>query len=405
MFSADTFRRLWPHARPELIDAVTTQGPVLFPRYGLTDALTVAHAMAQFSHECGADTEAVENLNYSAQGLINTWPKHFNSANALLYAHNPQKLANFIYEPPIHNDLGNQPNSTDGWDYRGRGGPQTTGRDGYAKVAEKTGIDVLKSPDLMNEPAHWLECSLADFVICGCLPFAQRDDVRGVTLHLNGGLIGIAERTAWLAKWKDALAAEGHTVAEAPRPDTNAARYGDNGPQIAAAQQQLIDKGYTLGDADGDFGSATRAAVLAFQADNGLPTTGEIDAATRATLPGAPHRPVSEARATATADDLRNAGSETVKQADHAGTAGKVVAAGGILGTIEQSGIFDTFKDGVDKFGEIKPVFDAAHDIGVWAASHWYFGAVVAGFSVWWFGKQIIARRVADHRSGANMGK
>lgn len=405
MFNADTFKRLWPHARPELIEAVVSQAPILFPRYGLNDALTVAHAMAQFSHECGADTEGVENLNYSAQGLCNTWPKHFNSANALLYAHNPEKLANFVYEPPVHKDLGNNPNSGDGWAYRGRGGPQTTGREGYAKLAEKTGLDLITKPELINLPPHWLECALADFVLCGCLPFAQRDDVRGVTLHLNGGLIGIKERTAWLTKWKAALAAEGHTVAEAPRPDTNAARYDDNSDAVKVAQLQLIAKGYTLGEADGDFGPSTRAAVLAFQADNGLPTTGEIDAATRAALPGAPQRPVSEARATATADDLRKAGSETVKQADHVGAAGKVIAAGGTIGAISDSGLFKTIHNATDQFSGIKPTIDAVQDIAAWAGAHWYLAAVIAGFAVYWFGKQIIAKRLADHRSGANMGK
>jgi putative chitinase len=299
MFSADTFQKLWPHARPELIAAVVAQGPALFPKFGLDTPLAVAHAMAQFSEECGADTEGVENLNYSAQGLINTWPNHFDSSNALLYAHNPEKLANFIYEPPQHNDLGNAANSGDGWKYRGQGGPQTTGKDAFAKLAEQTGLDLINNPGLVNEPNNWLTCALADFLNCGCVPFAKNDDVIGVTHHLNGGLIGLESRKEWLAKWKAALDAEGHTVV-APARDTNAARIGDSGDQVKAAQQQLFDKGYLVGKVDGDFGTATRGAVLMFQADNGLPTTGEIDAATRAALPTAPPRPVSAARATTT---------------------------------------------------------------------------------------------------------
>jgi putative chitinase len=46
---------------------------------------------------------------------------------------------------------------------------------------------------------------VSDFINCGCLPFARADDVVGVTRRLNGGAVGLAERRAWLAKWKAAL--------------------------------------------------------------------------------------------------------------------------------------------------------------------------------------------------------
>ncbi|WP_227320408.1 hypothetical protein [Acidisoma silvae] len=46
---------------------------------------------------------------------------------------------------------------------------------------------------------------MADFVQCGCLPFAAADDSPHVTLRLNGGLIGLAQRRAWLVRWKAAL--------------------------------------------------------------------------------------------------------------------------------------------------------------------------------------------------------
>jgi len=59
--------------------------------------------------------------------------------------------------------------------------------------------------ELLSDPDHALECGVADFVLCGCLPFAERDDVTGVTKHLNGGLIGLAERRQWLAVWKREL--------------------------------------------------------------------------------------------------------------------------------------------------------------------------------------------------------
>ena len=46
---------------------------------------------------------------------------------------------------------------------------------------------------------------VADFILCDCLPFAQADNVTKVTLHLNGGYTGLADRIAWLHRWKLAL--------------------------------------------------------------------------------------------------------------------------------------------------------------------------------------------------------
>ena len=95
----------------------------------------------------------------------------------------------------------------DGFNFRGRGLSQVTGRDGYAKLGQATGLDLVNNPGLVNDPAHALECGVADFVLCGCLPYAEQGDVVSVTRHLNGGLIGLAERERWTTLWRQALAA------------------------------------------------------------------------------------------------------------------------------------------------------------------------------------------------------
>src|SRR5207253_666608 len=88
--------------------------------------------------------------------------------------------------------------------------------EGYARLAKATGLDLVRFPDLVNDPQHFLECGVADFVLCGCLPFAKADDVLGVTRRLNGGTVGLAQRQAWLAKWKAALGSAPVTFAPAP---------------------------------------------------------------------------------------------------------------------------------------------------------------------------------------------
>ena len=267
MLTIDIMREMWPHGDtkiPGLVAGIAAAAPSVFPKYGLTSDLLIAHAMAQFSHECGAGNEVVENLNYSAQGLINTWPKRFDAAKAAQFAHDQQKIANEVYNAR----MGNRPGSEDGWNYRGRGGSQVTGREGYTKLGEKNGLPLIDKPDLVNDPQNFLECAVADFIISNCLSFAEDDDVRGVTFHLNGGFIGLSERTAWLARWKAALNNRG------------AAAHG-----TIWVQQSLNKLGAEpLLIVDGSFGLATVAAVKAFQQANGLNADGKVGPQTIAAL-------------------------------------------------------------------------------------------------------------------------
>jgi putative chitinase len=53
--------------------------------------------------------------------------------------------------------------------------------------------------------ANFLECAVAMFVILGCLPFVQNDDINGVTKKVNGGSNGLPDRQLWLTRWKAAL--------------------------------------------------------------------------------------------------------------------------------------------------------------------------------------------------------
>lgn len=199
--------KLWPHGdqhRAGLLEGIVASAPAIFEKYGLTTPLLVAHAMGQFSEECGAGLELVENLNYSAEGLARTWPSHFTGSMAWRYAHNPRMIADVAYGGRMGNA---PPPSDDGWQYRGRGPSQCTGKANYQKLAEQLELDLIDDPDLINDPARFLECGVADWVMCGCLPHAQKDDVVGETKALNGGLIGLADRRVWISRWKRELGA------------------------------------------------------------------------------------------------------------------------------------------------------------------------------------------------------
>jgi lipoprotein-anchoring transpeptidase ErfK/SrfK len=59
---------------------------------------------------------------------------------------------------------------------------------------------------------------------------------------------------------------------------------GDEGPAVAALQQRLLDLGYWMAEADGQYGSATSHAVTAFQKVEGLGRDGVAGPETRARL-------------------------------------------------------------------------------------------------------------------------
>jgi lipoprotein-anchoring transpeptidase ErfK/SrfK len=61
-------------------------------------------------------------------------------------------------------------------------------------------------------------------------------------------------------------------------------RVGDSGPEVAALQQRLIDLGFWIPGADGNFGAVTGQAVMAFQKTAGLSRDGIAGPATLAAL-------------------------------------------------------------------------------------------------------------------------
>lgn len=199
--------RLWPHGDdkiPDLRAAMIAQAPVLFPKYGLTTSMAIANAMGEWTEECGGGTEVEENLNYRAAPLHSQWPTHFTMQQALAMQHQPRLIANQAY----NGRMGNRPGTDDGWNFRGRDAAQTTGRDAYGRLGKLMGLDLINHPELVNTSEHFLEAALVDFVtICGCLPYAERDDEVNETRHLNGGLIGLKQRQVSIALWKQALGA------------------------------------------------------------------------------------------------------------------------------------------------------------------------------------------------------
>lgn len=209
---ASALTRLWPHGNaivPGLIEGIIAAAPTAFSKWGFVTDVSICQAMAEFSEECGAGTEMQENMNYSAPRLLQVFPSHFTPAQAMAMQHQPRLIADQAYG----SRMGNRPGTDDGYDKRGKGLSQLTGEENYAALSKLTGYDLINHPDILIAPATALDCGLADMVMCGCLPYALKDNLVAVASLLNEGhfdgnpahINGFNMRQQWLTMWKHAV--------------------------------------------------------------------------------------------------------------------------------------------------------------------------------------------------------
>lgn len=173
----------------------------LFAKYGVTTMLRIANFMGQLEHESNLKPIS-ENLNYSADGLLKTFPKYFTKEQSLQYARQQSRIANRVYA----NRMGNGDESSgEGWKFRGRGFIQITGKENYFRLSNDTDIDFMHNPDLLLEEANAIISALWFWNIKGLNALADKDDVKGITKRINGGVNGLDDRIAKVENWKSKL--------------------------------------------------------------------------------------------------------------------------------------------------------------------------------------------------------
>jgi putative chitinase len=168
---------------------------------GIDTPQRLAHWLGQLDVESGGFTKFTEALGYSAERLCAVWPSRFPTlAAARPFAHNPQALANKVYD----NRLGNT-EPDDGWKFRGRGLIQITGRENYHRYGQLLDLDLIDRPDLAELPVNAARIAGAFWSAHGLNGLADRDDVEAITRAINGGLTGLADRRAAVARAKAVL--------------------------------------------------------------------------------------------------------------------------------------------------------------------------------------------------------
>ena len=157
-------------AGPEIGAELGLSAAVHFVTAGILDSGSrLAHCMAQLAHESGGFRYMEEIASGAA------------------------------YEG--RSDLGNtQPG--DGKRYKGRGPLQITGRANYHSYGRALGIDFERHPEIVATPSIGLMAACRYWTVNGLNALADRDDLEGITRRINGGLTGLDDRRAQLAKAK-----------------------------------------------------------------------------------------------------------------------------------------------------------------------------------------------------------
>ena len=177
----------------------------VFHRYEINTPARQAAFIGQCAHESMNFKTLEENLNYSAEALMKTWPSRFPTMEiAKQYARNPEKIANKVYG----GRMGNGTEETgDGWLYHGRGLIQLTGKDNYTLASDALGMDFVHSPDYILVPKYaaltagwyWNKRQLNKE--------ADAKDYTAMTKKINGGTIGLDDRIAHIQHAQEALTA------------------------------------------------------------------------------------------------------------------------------------------------------------------------------------------------------
>jgi len=175
-----------------------------FAKYDISTPKRQACFIGQTLHESGNYKFTKENLNYSAKALMATWPSRFPTIDvATQYERQPEKIASKVY-------LGRMGNETpeDAAKFIGRGLIQVTGREAYKHCGEALGIDLIATPQLLEEPCYaalsagwfWNKKNLNALADEGTSSSFQT-----MTQRINGGLLGLDDRKSKMIEALKAL--------------------------------------------------------------------------------------------------------------------------------------------------------------------------------------------------------
>lgn len=340
-----------PKAKSQYVDALVV-GEVHLLEAGILDSpLTLCHFMAQVGGETNGLTILREDMTYlSVDRIRKVWPARSRKYSDAWMKDNlikkPQRLAGWAYG----GRMGNEPwPSLDGYDYRGGGWIQTTGRYAVEKYCKRLGI--APHPGILDDYATTLRFACMEWKESGCHTYACANDIYSVSKIINTGSAksgvmpnGMEHRRHWFKRAWDVWGDARKTIPTAT---------GITAKTLKAAGSETVSMGDAIKSMSLFGGTASALAGAARNAQE----TGVVDQGVSfATPPSDPTLIDQMQRATESADAVT---------------------------------AFIT---------AMKAAFAVA------TSNLWVFG-LVCGVAGYFAAKKIIERRVADARLGLNAGR
>lgn len=161
-----------PQAHLDIADGLADAFPALATRFALSTPLRQAHFLAQWAQETAG------------------------------YTHLTEEASGREYEG--RRDLGNT-HAGDGERFKGRGLCMLTGRANYARLSKILVVDFLSRPEIVASFPHAANVAGVFWKDRSLNVFADRDDIKTITRHINGGLNGFTDRVVYLRRAKQAI--------------------------------------------------------------------------------------------------------------------------------------------------------------------------------------------------------
>lgn len=167
---------------------------------GYDDHMAIAFVSVA-EKESGLRPQA-ENMNYRPERA-----REIFGAAAVPYTGNPRRFANYVYGPSTRKgrQLGNT-GPEDGWNYRGKGFIQVTGKNNYRALSRVIGYDLIKDPDaLINNSeiaikglfGFYESPSLGGSVVRGKKTARSQGEANRILTDATGGRVGFSSGSAF----------------------------------------------------------------------------------------------------------------------------------------------------------------------------------------------------------------
>lgn len=208
MLTREDLKRFAPKAKPEYVDALMSGLEVLREAGILESEYRLCHFMAQMGHETGGFTIIRENMNYRPSRARQVWPSRFrNMPEAALRSlcADPVRFSDSVYG----GRMGNRKGTADGFNFRGAGFIQTTGRGAFKKYALKLGLpnDDDSLAKYASDLSILLKFAVLEWTESKCNEHADENDLTKVCKAINTGSatsnikpVGMTDRQRWFAK-------------------------------------------------------------------------------------------------------------------------------------------------------------------------------------------------------------